>query len=312
MSKNSIIKSIFIVLTAALINIPGKVISQIPAYLVLEKEVSARASGMAGSFNMISGDPYALFYNPAGLIGVPNKTVGFTYVNDLLDLNAGNFVYTGSWDVTTKYAGGIHFINYGDFNGRDEFGNDTGTFTVNEIIMSAGIAREFSTNIYWGVSAKYLYSSIEEYSSSVFLGDAGLVYTIPSENLNFGLNFSNFGFVASPYIDNKEDLPTSIKAGASKKLAHAPVMVTLEYRSFLTGDDQILGGAEVYFSDIFTGRLGYNSYGKDQSIGDDNGFLAGVSLGFGFKYKKYIIDYAFSSYGVLGNQNRLGIVWTFE
>ncbi|MCP4725233.1 MAG: PorV/PorQ family protein [bacterium] len=312
MYRNQIFRSIAVILVLILINLPVNVFSQIPAYLVLEKEVSARASGLAGSFNMISGDPYALFYNPAGLIGVPNKTIGFTYVNDLLDLNAGNFVYTGSWDVTTKYAGGVHFINYGDFTGRDEFGNNTGDFTVNEILMTAGIAREFSANIYWGVSGKYLYSNIESFTSSVFLGDVGVVYLIPTENLSFGVNFSNFGFVASPYIDNKEDLPTSIKTGVSKKLEHAPVLLTMEYRAFLTGEDQILGGTEFYFSDTFTGRIGYNSYGKDQSIGDDSGFLAGVSMGFGFKYKKYIIDYAFSSYGVLGNQNRLGIVWTFE
>ncbi|MFC1564149.1 PorV/PorQ family protein [candidate division KSB1 bacterium] len=286
--------------------------SQLPAYTILEKEISARASGMAGSFNSIAGDPYSLFYNPAGLIGVQNNTVGFTYVNDLLDLNAGNFVYSGSYDVTTKYAVGMHYINYGDFSKRDEFGNDLGSFTVNDVVLTAGAAREFSTNIYWGASAKYLYSRIDEYSSSVFLGDAGIIYTIPSENLNIGLSLSNFGFVVSPYIDTKEDLPTSVKAGVSKKLAHAPVLISAEYRSFFTGEDQILGGGEFYFSDKFTGRIGYNSYGKDQNVGDDNGFLAGVSFGFGFKYKKYLIDYAFSSFGTLGNQNRLGIIWTFE
>ncbi len=286
--------------------------AQTPGYSMLERETSARASALAGAFTGVYGDAQTLFYNPAGIMGSKNKSIGFTLIDDILDLKAGNFVYSNSLNKTTKYAFGANYVNYGEFEGRDIFGNDTGTFSANDLVLAGGIAKEYSTNLFWGVSAKYLFSNIEEYSSSVMLADAGVIYRMPAQKVTVGLTLSNAGWVISKYAEMKDDPPTSIKAGISKSLAHAPVTVFTEYRSYFEGDDRIAGGMEVDFSDKFTGRIGYNSYGADQKVGDDNGTLAGASIGFGFKWKEYLIDYAFNSLGALGNQNRLTVFWVLN
>jgi len=285
--------------------------SQTPAYAILEKEISARAAGMSGSFSSISGDAYSLFYNPAGLIGSQDNYLGLTYINDILDINTGQLVYTSSKN-TTKYGFGVNFTNYGDFDGFDVLGNSTGSFNANDVLFVGGIARSYSESIYWGVSGKFLYSQIDEFSSTVLLADLGLLYRLEDQDFNLGVTISNFGFVASEYIDESETIPTSVKVGANKKLEHAPILISLEYRGFFEGDAQYLGGVEVYFSDTFSGRGGYNSFGTDQEAGDDNGTLPGVSLGFGLKFDKYILDYAFTSMGVLGNLNMFTISWNIN
>ncbi|HPG31034.1 MAG TPA: hypothetical protein PLQ81_09645, partial [bacterium] len=47
----------------------------------------ARPAGMGEAFSAVSGDINSLYYNPAGLYDVSNKTISFMHLNWLLDIN---------------------------------------------------------------------------------------------------------------------------------------------------------------------------------------------------------------------------------
>ncbi|MFC1513971.1 PorV/PorQ family protein [candidate division KSB1 bacterium] len=284
--------------------------SQLPGYDILKTEISARAAGMGGAFTGISGDHHSVFYNPAGLSGLSSKKIGFTYLDHTLDIKSGNFIYASEFKQDIRYALGMNYINYGSFEGRDLSGLPTGTYSAQDVVFTGGVAKKHNTNLSYGGSVKMLYSKIAEYSSSVMAINAGMTYFIPKHELTLGLSFENVGYVMSAYYDTKDDMPTMIKGGFSKKLAHLPLLVNIEYRQMTNSDYQFVGGGEFTFSDRFKGRFGYNSYGRDQKIDDEGGILTGLSLGFGVYFKQYIVDYSFTSKGVIGDLQRLTVSWS--
>ncbi|MFC1730452.1 PorV/PorQ family protein [candidate division KSB1 bacterium] len=290
--------------------LPQYLYSQISGYDILNLDRSARSSALGGAFASIAGDVDALFYNPAGLAEIEEKSAGFTYLNHVLDINSGSFVVVAPRGAN-KYGIGFHYINYGDFERREGDGTYTGLFGAQDIVLTGGYAQKYSENIYLGASAKALYSKIDTYSSTAFAGDIGLIYSIPRYMLNIGISLTNIGFIAQAYDTIKDDLPASFRAGISKDLAHLPLLWSFEYRRFLDGENQLLGGGEFSFSESFKGRIGYNSYGRDQKIGSEGGALSGFSFGFGFFWKKYTFDYAYTSMGIIGNVNRLSVVFSF-
>ncbi|KPK93650.1 hypothetical protein AMJ80_05830 [bacterium SM23_31] len=290
---------------------PGISSGQLSGYEILKTEISARASSMGGAFVGISGDVHALFYNPAGLTGIQEKIVSFTYLDHVMDFKAGNIIFSSTYGLNTRYGIGIKYINYGTFEGRNVDGSDAPDYTPQDIVLTGGIAREYCSNLYYGVSGKLLYSKIASYSSTLAAVDGGIIYKIPEQMLTFGVSAANIGYVVSAYSESKDDMPAMLRGGFTKQLAHLPLLLSFEYRQFLNRDYQLVGGGEFTFSESFKGRLGYNSYGRDQKIGDEGGTLAGVSFGFGFIWQRYMFDYSFSSFGVIGSLQRLTFLWTF-
>ena len=279
-----------------------------PGYEFLRNDVSARSSAMGGAFVAVTGDINSLFNNPAGLAGIDGNIASFTYFNHLLDFKGGTFVY--GKPVNEKYSGavGFNFIDYGDFEGRDESGNFTGNFSANNIVLNIGAGYNYSKVLKIGLKAKIIYSKIAGYSSDAFAFDIGGNYLIPSQAISIGLSIHNFGFVRSGYTDYKDNLPFHFRTGLTKRLAHLPLMLSFESRYFNKNDYQLNFGGEFTLSDNFKGRIGYNSYGKDQKLVSGSDQLSGLSLGFGLIVKYFNFDFAFASYGSLGSQSRFTLI----
>ena len=305
--KKKLILSIFIVMCSYFESISnaGTVFAQLSGYEILKTEVSARASALSGAFVGMTGDIHSLFYNPAGLIGIQNKTFGFTYLDYTLDFQAGNLIFAAPVGIHNKYALGVNFIDYGSFEGRDITGAQTAPFSAQDVVFAGGFAREYSSKIYYGVSGKVLYSKIADFNSTVVAFDGGIMYNIPEYMVTIGVSAANIGFVTSAFDKTKDDVPAVVKVGFTKSLAHLPLLISAEYRQLFDGEFRIVGGGEFTFTESIRGRFGYNSFGPDQKIGDEGGSFAGASFGFGFQWQKYVLDYAFNSFGVLGNLNRI-------
>lgn len=303
----------FAVLTLSLIfvNQPRNAIAQISGYELLKMDISARASGLSGAFVGITGDLHSLFYNPAGLIGIQNKSLSFTFLDHVLDIKTGSLVFAAPRGINSKIAIGVNYINYGSFEGRDKSGIPTSSFDAQDVVIVGGYAREYSSSLYYGLSGEVLYSKIGEFSSTVIGIGGGLIYSMPENLLTVGISITNVGIVTSAYVETKDDVPTVIKGGFTKELAHLPLLISIEYRQYLDGEYQIVGGGEFTIAEFLKGRLGYNSFGTDQKIGDEGGDFAGASFGFGFKWRQYLIDYSFSSFGVIGNLQRFTVSWVF-
>ncbi|MFC1558760.1 PorV/PorQ family protein [candidate division KSB1 bacterium] len=304
-------KRIIIILIFFLFTGINNSFSKDPGFEFLRTELGARPAGLAGAFVAVDGDLNGLFYNPAGLASIPEKVGTFTYINHLMDINAGVVGYAHPLAKKGVIAVGIHYFNYGDFEGKDTQGNDTGVFGANDFSMTLSYSLQVKDNTKAGVSGKFINSNIENYSARAFAIDLGVIHTIEKHKLNIGLSLINIGSATKGFIETKESLPSQIKAGISKELAHLPIMLSAEIRRFSDNNFQYAGGGEISLHKKVKARLGYNSEGQDQHFGITDDSYAGFSFGLGLEWSKFILDYSISSMGGIGNLNRFTITRTF-
>lgn len=153
-----------------------------PTYLFLQNDVSARASAMAGSFVSMQGDAAGLFYNPATISTLTSPVASIGYTGHVLDIKSGFAAYVQNFEDIGVVGFGVNYINYGTFNGMNDQGISTGSFGAGDMAMSLTLANPFEQDLYYGVTAKYIYSSIADANSSGLGMDLGVMYVIPGDD----------------------------------------------------------------------------------------------------------------------------------
>jgi hypothetical protein len=286
-------------------------------YEFLRLDMSARAGALGGSFVSNNDDPDVIFYNPAGLQLLADNPVSFSFVKHLLDINLASASYSMEFNDLGRFGAAVKYINYGSFEGADEFANKTGEFGAGEVAFLIGYANQLDENFYYGANVKYIYSSIEKYSSSAVGFDVGLHYAVPSQQINVGFSILNIGTQISSYINTKEDLPLDFIIGISKRLEYLPLRLSLDFHKLNEERDDFLQkfkafsvGAEFTLSKTLRLRFGYdNEKRKELKIGSFAG-IAGFNAGLGAVISSYRFDYGFSSMGAIGELHRISVSTT--
>lgn len=280
----------------------------------LTMDSSPRAAAVAGSYVANSDDPNVIFYNPAGVNLLTGTPASFSFYKHLLDINSASFVMSKDFEGIGRFSAAVKYINYGSFTRADENGNKLGSFGAGDFAFLIGYGNQLDKNFYYGANVKFIYSSIESYSSSAIALDLGLHYTIPESKWNFGLSILNAGSQLSKYFSTKEELPLDVRIGFSKQLEKLPFTFFFSFNKlndktnkFLDRFSQVTMGGEFRIGQSLRLRFGYdNEKRKELKIGSAAG-LAGFSVGLGFIVKNYNVDYSFSSLGSIGSLHRFGI-----
>ncbi|MFZ5517156.1 MAG: PorV/PorQ family protein [Candidatus Zhuqueibacterota bacterium] len=278
----------------------------------LRTHIGARPSAMGGAYVSLSGDIYSMYFNPAGLAGISGRMATATYLNHVLDFQSGFAAYTQSLKNIGQVALGFNYMNYGDFDETTAAGEKVGSFSAGSLAVMGSVGRVINDQIKVGASVKFIRSTIDTYSSNAVALDAGAIYHVPFvEGLNVGVGIFNVGQAITAFVDEKDNLPMNFVIGASKSLAHLPLMWSVSVNKYIDDDVRVNVGAEFTMAEGFYLRLGYNSLGSDQKVGADSDQFAGVSFGLGMDWRQYELDYAVSSFGAIGYLNRLSFTYAF-
>jgi hypothetical protein len=272
-------------------------------YDFLRTDVSARSAALNGSFVSMTDDPNVLFYNPASLGTISSTKVSVSYLKHLLDVNSGTLSYARPIGQAGSTIGaGVTYIDYGSFTETDASMNVLGSFGAQELAFVAGIATRYGERVLVGVNAKFIYSSIADYSSTALALDLGVLYEVPEQGITIGGSILSLGKQLKTYAGVSESLPLDVKIGITKRPEHLPVLLNLNFHRLNQVSDKFFNrfasfsfGAEFLMSESFRLRAGYNNdQHKDMKLGTSAGF-AGFSMGGGLVLKDYQIDYAFNS-----------------
>jgi hypothetical protein len=280
----------------------------------LNLDTSPRAAAVAGSFVSNNDDPNVVFYNPAGINFLNNSPISFSFLKHLMDINSASLVYSKKFENLGRFSAAVKYINYGEFTKADASGTKYGNFGAGDVAFILGYGNSLDENFYYGANVKFIYSGIENYSSTALGVDLGLHYEIPDSKWNFGFSILNLGGQLTSYIDTREELPLDMRFGFSKQLENLPFVffwsfnkLNEKHANFFDRFKQITFGGEFKLGPSFRLRFGYDvEKRKELRIGSTAG-LAGFSLGIGFNVSSYVVDYAFSSLGYIGSIHRFGI-----
>lgn len=308
-------------------------------YQFLNLVQSPRQAAMGGkTVTIVDYDVNQAIYNPATINPKMDNHLSTNYSNYYGQVSYGTAAYAYTWDrhVQTLHVG-ANFINYGNFDGYDELGNATGSFTGTEGALSLGYAYNVPwTDLYVGANVKFITSALETYNSFGVASDIGFLYIDQRNDINFGLTFRNMGYQIKPYENTREKLPFAIDAGISQLMENVPIRwhITFENlqqwniafsnpnraQSSLDGTTveekvsffnnalrHVIMGAELFPEKAFNIRLGYNfRRGQELNIIDQRNF-SGISAGFSLRFNAVRIDYSYARYTVAANSSIFGV-----
>jgi hypothetical protein len=308
-------------------------------YQFLNLVSSPRQAALGGKvITNVDYDVAQGLYNPATINVEMDNQLALNYTSYLGGISYGTASYAYTIDRRTQtFHVGMTYINYGSFDGYDETGNSTGTFTGNEAALSVGYSLQLGySDFYFGANVKLITSKLEQYNSIGVATDLGLLYI--NEDLDFraALVVRNFGTQITTYAGLNESLPFEVDFGMSQRLENVPIRwhITLEnlqkwpiavsnparVTTDLSGNQTeekigFLGnvmrhaiiGAEIFPDGGFNIRLGYNFRRAEELRIVDQRNFSGLSAGFSIKFNKMRFSYTHAKYTSAANSNFFGL-----
>lgn len=281
---------------------------------------ATRANALGGNtVALIERDPSLVFHNP-GLLGAEmDGMINFNYMNYIADVNVGSALFTKAIGERAAWGVGASFMSYGSVR---EFLPDNvateATVSAKDISVTGFYAHDLSERWRGGLSLKFLYSGLADFTSMGLAVDAGLSYYNSEKGFSFGFALKNIGLQLKPYQDDRQKMPWDIQAGITQKMAHAPIRFSLtaqylnrwkfdtvdntvvEYEGdsfFKSFAKHLILGVDYVPSDNFWLGVGFNPKTKmDMKLQGGGGGLSGFSAGAGVKIKMFDVGCSVAKY----------------
>lgn len=338
------IKNIYLCCFLALQTLAFAQVGGQSVYQFLNLVPSPRQAALGGKIITIyDQDVNQALFNPACINAEMDNHLSTNYASYFGDVRYGTAAYAYTFDRHLQtFQAGVQYINYGTFEGYDELGNPTTSFTGSEIALSMGYAYAIpATNWHLGMNAKFISSTLESYSSFGGAIDLGALYIDEVNEINYAIVLRNVGTQFSSYAGTKENLPTELLFGISQQLENVPIRwhITLENmqqwqiafsnparaQTSIDGSStpekvsvfnnalrHLILGAELFPKKGFNLRVSYNfRRGEELRLLEQRNF-SGISLGFGLKMRKLKFDYSFNRYTLASNTSMLGLTINFN
>ena len=283
-NKKLVTGLIILVLSWTLLNAANENVGT-TGFNFLRVSYSARAAGMGNAFTGQADDLNAVFFNPAGLPLLNTKSIATSYINYFEGFQGGSVVFVVprqdrfAYGIFAQYLGNQN-ITRTLVDDQGEYLGTAGTFGANDIIVgfAGGIYVHEMLNI--GASIRFIYESIDEYSASAAVVDAGVYHQTVNDNLRVGVTLRNVGKQITYYTSSKyeEKMPTQITVGFNYDL-HERLDANLDISKPLDQDFSGKIGLEYKAHQILTLRTGFNTRADDWRMGGDYDFLSGLSAG---------------------------------
>lgn len=308
-------------------------------YQFLNLVSSPRQAALGGKvITNIDYDVTSGLYNPATINVDMDNQLALNYSSYLGGISYGTGAYAYTWDrhVQTFHVG-MTYINYGKFDGYDQNGVPTGTFTGSEAALSFGYALRIPfSDFYVGVNGKLITSQLEQYNSIGGAVDVGVIYINEDLDFHAALTVRNFGTQFTTYADLHEKLPLEVNLGLSQTLQHVPIRWHLTFENLqqwpigvsnparattdLDGNQtqekvgflnevmrHTIIGAELFPEGGFNIRFGYNFRRAEELRIVDQRNFSGLSFGIGIKMNKMRFSYAHARYVGASNTSFFGL-----
>lgn len=300
---------------------------------------SPRQAALGGKIiTNVDYDVTQAIYNPATINVDMDNQLAFNYANHLGDIRYGTAAYAYTIDRRTQtFHAGVTYINYGSFDGYDENGNSTGSFTGNEVALSLGYALQIGfSDFYAGANVKLISSKLEQYSSFGGAIDLGLIYIDSYLDFNAAIVIRNIGTQFTTYAGLNESLPLEIDVGLSQTLQNVPIRWHLTFENLqqwpiamsnparattdLSGNQtqekvgflseiirHTIVGIELFPRRGFNLRMGYSFRRAEELRIEELRNFSGLSFGIGIKFNKFRFSYTHARYSLASNTSFLGM-----
>ena len=299
---------------------------------------SARASGMANVFDFAKNDLGSVFYNPAGLATVENRSFYLNYTQWIADMSVSHMAI--SWDFGKYGVFALHgqLMDYGEFKGTTIDPTSTAGYldigNISDVsAMSIGVGYGIKMTDKFSIGGNIKYISQKLGATDTYAGDvietAGKANEISDVAFDFGtlydtdirsiiLSMSIRNYAAQQLYENEEfQIPQSFKIGIAADLFEligsasetSTAVLAIEGVDTKVQPQYLNAGLEYTWKDMIALRFGWNT----NRYQDD---LSAYSVGAGFKLATSSfsgkVDISYSAFDSdLGNVLRISLSGSF-
>jgi hypothetical protein len=291
----------------------------IPAYskdtgssagLLLKQITSVRAEGMGGAQTAVTTDEAgAIGWNPAALNQGQYPDLSAVYYRGLADDSYGALNYDMAMNPDLACGAGVLFYDAGSFDLNSDAGETSTVSAERDFLVSLTGAYRMhflGTNLAAGANLKVLQSTLlAKYSALAAAVDLGVQaqFTGWLSNLQAGLAIKNLG-TPIKYLDNTDPLPSYSLLGLAYNVHQDKTFAVLvagdaQYDLENTWRENV--GVEIKIVDFVAVRGGYQI----------NSAIESFTLGIGFNFENFQLDYAFSPTQALNATHIASLKYTF-
>lgn len=288
-------------------------------YSFLNIPTSSHVFGLGGNNIAIIDDDVTLADQNPALIGPElDKQVALNY---MYYMSSGNFAGVRFGTGAGEHSGwavGLRYLNYGKFDGYDEFGTPTGEFTPSDLVIEGTYSRDITGRWRGGVNLKMAYSSYEQYSAWALAVDLGVNYYDDEKDLSFSAVLKNMGGQFKRFHQRYARMPFDIQLGYLQGIGSSPFQISITadnltrwkipYYQYADGEEllikkdgfftnffrHLIFGVQYQPSDPFYVCLAYNYKTHSDMTAFNGSFLSGFSLGAGFKTHGFYIGASYA------------------
>ena len=282
------------------------------AFNFLKLPYSSRVAALGGSnISVIDDDLSLSTHNPALLINTADKTIDLSFMTYMSGSKIAGAAFNKTFGERSAGAVALRYVDYGKFEGYTPDNIFTGTFRAMDTELSLTYCYLLSEHWSGGVSGKFIYSQYESLNSLAIGVDLGINYYNPDIDFSASLVFKNLGGQVMTFEQEHEIMPIDIQLGFTKRLAHAPILLSAtlvdlhrwKATDFYNADGSkdnfgellmkhIVLGADILIGNNFYASLGYN-YRISRELSTGRG-LTGFSIGAGLHINKVKFGASFS------------------
>jgi hypothetical protein len=291
----------------------------------LKLPVGARAVAMGGAFSAVPGDPYALYWNPAGLAYLGDARYAGLFHNEYFQGLGQEFLFYNvpaaelKLPLAGRAGGGAYGFGLNYFytpkdmerrSGLNEadplnpISPSEGKFGAYDLAFSAGYGWRRGEDLALGAAFKAIRQSVDDEAGNSVALDLGVMrkFTRAGVPYTAGFTVQNVG-PGIKFVSRRYGLPLIFRAGLSRPLPGPGGLVALELYKPVDNYPSLAVGVEY----PLTGRLSLRSGYRLRQHGNELGAWSGFSAGAGVSFDRVTLDYAFSPFGDLGNSHRFSV-----
>jgi len=254
------------------------------------RSAGGRAGGMSGAYTAVVNDPYAIYYNPAGLAFLEyNPAIIASVQTSGYGKTYNTLVYGQEIMPNIGFGIGINNFNGGSFMARDYKGNPLGEFS--DLHYGVNVGASYSMDFMaLGVALKYLNNTLlnSDYSAHGFGMDVGLKANLDFGNLgsySFGASVQNIGgmMLWDDKINQTDMIPYCVRLGVGMELGLNSSEIA--NKATVTGENEIVSQAATRYILIGLDAVFYQFdvyptylFGFDAVVHELVSFRGGIAL----------------------------------
>ena len=280
-------------------------------YSFLRLPVSAHVAALGGdNISLTNDDPTVIFHNPALLTGVSDKSLNFNFMTYMEGSKTASVSYVRAYGERASWGISGQYMSYGSIKETTAENIETGSFSPRDIALAGSFAYLLGNHFSGGITARFISSTIGNYSSAAMAIDLGVNYLDEEKGWSLSAVAKNLGGQIKAYDDEFERIPFDLQLGVSKQLVNSPLTFHATLSRLHNWDQAFIKhlaiGADIALSPTIFIAAGYNfrrtsemKITESEEASSSHG--AGLSIGGGIQLERFKLQIGYAKYHVSAN-----------